>query len=74
MFEKIIPILQRAEKVGIFVHTNPDGDAMGSSYSLKLALQSMGKAGGGLFIPPCGLYGRVAGIRQSAGRAFHGGM
>ena len=42
MFEKIIPILQRAEKVGIFVHTNPDGDAMGSSYSLKLALQSMG--------------------------------
>lgn len=43
MFEKIIPILQRAEKVGIFAHTNPDGDAMGSSYSLKLALQSMGK-------------------------------
>ena len=43
MFEKIIPILQRAENVGIFVHTNPDGDAMGSSYSLKLALQSMGK-------------------------------
>ncbi len=43
MFETIIPLLQRAEKVGIFAHENPDGDALGSSYSLKLILQGLGK-------------------------------
>ncbi len=44
MFEKVIPILQAAKKVAIFAHTNPDGDAMGSAYSLKLALKEMGKS------------------------------
>lgn len=44
MFEKVIPILQAAKKVAIFAHTNPDGDAMGSAYSLKLALKGMGKS------------------------------
>ncbi len=43
MFERIIPLLEKAEKVGIFAHENPDGDALGSSYSLKLVLQSLGK-------------------------------
>ena len=43
MFETIIPQLNRGEKVGIFAHQSPDGDAMGSAYSLKLVLQSMGK-------------------------------
>lgn len=43
MFEEIIPCLLGAEKVGIFAHENPDGDALGSSYSLKLVLQNLGK-------------------------------
>ncbi len=43
MFETIIPQITRAGKVGIFAHQSPDGDAMGSAYSLKLALQDMGK-------------------------------
>ena len=43
MFEKIIKRVENAEKIGIFSHINPDGDAMGSSYSLKLALEKMGK-------------------------------
>lgn len=43
MFEHIIPLLETAEKVGIFAHENPDGDALGSSFSLKLVMQSLGK-------------------------------
>ncbi|MBE5040927.1 DHH family phosphoesterase [Ructibacterium gallinarum] len=43
MFEKMISALCNAEKIGIFTHTNPDGDAMGSAYSLKLVLEGMGK-------------------------------
>ncbi len=43
MFEHIIPLLQTAEKIGIFAHENPDGDALGSSFSLKLVMQSLGK-------------------------------
>ncbi len=43
MFEQIIPRLLNAEKVGIFAHENPDGDALGSAYSLKLVLQQLGK-------------------------------
>lgn len=43
MFEKIIPIMESAAKVGLFGHTHPDGDAMGSCYALSLALRSLGK-------------------------------
>lgn len=43
MFEKIIEKLNKAECVGIFTHINPDGDALGSSYSLKNVLKDMGK-------------------------------
>lgn len=43
MCDKIMTALKQAEKIGIFTHVSPDGDAMGSSYSLKLALQGMGK-------------------------------
>ena len=42
-FEKIIPALRNANNVGIFTHEHPDGDAVGSAYSLKLALNSIGK-------------------------------
>jgi len=43
MFEAMIPKLMQASKVGIFAHQSPDGDAMGSAYSLKLALLNLGK-------------------------------
>ena len=43
MFEEIISALLNSEKIGIFTHVNPDGDALGSSYSLKLAMLSLGK-------------------------------
>ena len=42
-FEKIISALKSAKNVGIFTHEHPDGDAVGSAYSLKLALNSIGK-------------------------------
>ena len=35
MFKTIIPLLQQANRVGIFTHQNPDGDAMGSQIGLK---------------------------------------
>lgn len=43
MFQGIINLLQNAKRVGIFAHENPDGDALGSGFSLKLILQEMGK-------------------------------
>lgn len=43
MFEKLIPIINRADKIAIVTHSHPDGDAMGSSYSMKLALEKIGK-------------------------------
>ena len=43
MFEAIIPVLNDAERIGIFAHVNPDGDSMGSAYALKLALKGQGK-------------------------------
>ncbi len=43
MFKNVIEKLNRAECVGIFTHTNPDGDALGSAYSLKNVLTDMDK-------------------------------
>jgi len=43
MFENIIKKIESAEKIAIFTHTRPDGDALGSSFGLKSALLEMGK-------------------------------
>ncbi len=43
MFENIISKINEANTIGVFTHINPDGDAMGSSYSLKEILENMGK-------------------------------
>ena len=43
MYEKIIEKINNADKILIFSHINPDGDAIGSSAALKLALESLGK-------------------------------
>lgn len=42
MLEKIAEILKKQKKVFIITHTNPDGDAYGSSFGLKYALESIG--------------------------------
>ena len=43
MFENVIKKIKKAKRVGIFTHINPDGDAMGSAFSLKAVLEDMGK-------------------------------
>lgn len=43
MFEKLAEKIKKAEKIAIFNHEHPDGDALGSAYALKLALMSLGK-------------------------------
>lgn len=43
MFENVIQKMKKANCVGIFTHINPDGDAMGSAFSLKAVLTDMGK-------------------------------
>lgn len=35
--------LQKAQRIAIFTHTNPDGDALGSSFGIKAVLESLGK-------------------------------
>lgn len=39
----ILVALQQMNSVAIFTHTNPDGDALGSSFALKAALEAAGK-------------------------------
>ena len=41
--KSVIDKLKAAEKIAIFNHENPDGDALGSAYGLKLILVAMGK-------------------------------
>ncbi len=43
MFEDIKRLIDKANKIAVFTHTHPDGDALGSSYALKLALCGIGK-------------------------------
>ena len=43
MFEDLKKVIEKSQKVGIFTHENPDGDALGSSFSMLLALRQMGK-------------------------------
>lgn len=43
MFEKITEKINNAKNILIFTHINPDGDAVGSSFALKYALEKIGK-------------------------------
>ncbi|MBR5155456.1 MAG: bifunctional oligoribonuclease/PAP phosphatase NrnA [Clostridia bacterium] len=43
MLDKIIEKIQKSNKIAIFNHINPDGDAHGSAFGLKLALLELGK-------------------------------
>lgn len=41
--QSVVEKIKAAKKVAIFNHENPDGDALGSAYGLKLILVAMGK-------------------------------
>ena len=41
--DNIIEIINRAQKIGIFTHVSPDGDAIGSSLGLYLGLKQLRK-------------------------------
>lgn len=43
MYEKFVKKLYEAETVAIFMHVNPDGDAVGSSLAFYLFLKKLGK-------------------------------
>lgn len=43
MLKKIAKALKKANKIAIFTHLNPDGDAFGSSFAMKYVLESIGK-------------------------------
>ena len=43
MFKDVIKKIKKSKKIAIFNHINPDGDAHGSAFGLKLALLSLGK-------------------------------
>lgn len=44
MVKKIEELIKKSNSIAIFFHINPDGDAVGSSLALKLALEQMGKS------------------------------
>lgn len=41
--DNIIEVINKAKKIGIFTHVNPDGDAIGSSMALYLGLKQINK-------------------------------
>lgn len=41
--DNILEEINKAEKIAIVVHENPDGDAVGSALAMKLALKQLGK-------------------------------
>ncbi len=43
MFTELIQKIKNAKRIAIFNHENPDGDALGSAFALKLILMQIGK-------------------------------
>ena len=43
MFEKIIEEVKNANSIYVSGHINPDGDSIGSTFAVYLALKKMGK-------------------------------
>ena len=41
--DEILKQIQNAESIVIVAHESPDGDAIGSSLAMKLALEELGK-------------------------------
>ena len=49
--DKIYEKINEAESIAILTHENPDGDAVGTSLALYIALKSAGKKNVDLIIP-----------------------
>lgn len=43
MFKEVVDALKKSEKILIFTHIHPDGDALGSSVAFKKAMEQYGK-------------------------------
>lgn len=43
MLKQVADKIRNAQKIAIFNHENPDGDALGSAYALKLIILALGK-------------------------------
>lgn len=43
MFKKVYDMINNSNSVAIFVHINPDGDALGSAKAMQLYIKSLGK-------------------------------
>lgn len=43
LYDEIISAINRADKIALFCHTNPDGDALGCELAMYLALKAMNK-------------------------------
>ena len=43
MFDKLNELINSSESVAIFVHVNPDGDALGSAVAMREYLTLIGK-------------------------------
>lgn len=41
--QEVVKILKNSQKIGVFCHTRPDGDALGGMLALTLALRNAGK-------------------------------
>ena len=41
--DKVVDIISKAKKIGIFAHESPDGDAIGSTLALYLGLKQLKK-------------------------------
>ncbi|MBE7049086.1 MAG: bifunctional oligoribonuclease/PAP phosphatase NrnA [Ruminococcaceae bacterium] len=41
--QDIIEALKQADRIAVYTHTNPDGDALGSAFAIKAALSTLGK-------------------------------
>ena len=41
--EELVKLIKEANSIAVLTHTAADGDALGSSFSLALALETMGK-------------------------------
>ena len=49
--DNILQEIQKAKSIVLLTHENPDGDAVGSSLAMYLALKEMGKENVDIIIP-----------------------
>ena len=60
--KKIAKKLKKSDNIAVFVHTNPDGDAVGSIVAFSTALKNMGKN------VDVKLFGTIDGLKEFTAR------